>query len=154
MVNKKDGFDDDDLDLNDTGSARKSRRLNPPKVEVFDVLSSKTVPDFSGESVIKIPKAIFDSLSPDGSRWHALQLWLINRDVDLLISHALKVVENAIQEGFYLEPDHTFSYSGDQLKTLRGYLQSLSSLYETVFSDVLAIYHLPVRLLKRYYDRH
>ncbi len=143
MVNKKDGFDDDDLNLNDTGSARERKRLKSPKVEVFDVLSSKTVPDFSGDAVVHIPKAIFDSLSPDGTRWDALQKWLIKRDEDLIISNAMDIVAEAIRDGFYVEPNHEFHYSEEErFKAVQRSIESLSYLYMAVYDGVLYTYSL------------
>ncbi len=136
----------DDIELDVVKSNTKKK--DAPKVELIEYLSKRVIPDFSGDAVVRIPKSVYEALSPDGTRWEALQYWLVHRDADLIVSSALNFVQSAISDGVAgndesrnrVENFPPFYYSPSQLKELKGFMDALVPLYIDIFDSVIDSY--------------
>lgn len=104
---EKEGYDEpiEPLDLDLLSKKRASRRVSGSgdfltgSDGIQGFLARKVVPDASDSVAVKIPKVVYSALSPDGSRWGALQNWIAKRDANVILGRLFEDLHSFIADG-------------------------------------------------------
>lgn len=128
------------LDLDIYAKKSRSRSLGEGEFltgsdSVKEFLAKRVIPDGSEFVHVNVPRVIFEALSPGVSRWKALQEWLFNRDVNLMVGRVFDDLYSFIQSGNRETPESTMEYRKAQWYLVDAYKEVFGSVKDWVLRD-------------------